>query len=437
MITKVYDRRLTEIYLFLSLASSMTLLISLSLFLGTTALYNHGFFIASLVAGNFLFWQFGLMYSMKIVTKYLPHIFLFQSLCFSGMALELHEFSFLFACVIPAFSSFFVYLYKGNRYKGIVLSVIPFLAYLILNHLFRESWQNDVLSLEGIVLAFVTFWIVGMGFLGAYDGKKFMLSKIFSKEFLNYSFGESDKLNNQQEFKQRLFFHDLINQTHGINLYLSYKSSSGIGLNSKECQALEREVKMLQSLVKDHFEFRHKNLGSTYKYVSFKEIKEALPSIVEHFLPDHKVRCEINYMGLISDDQPDSVIQSCYVHQAGFIRIMTNLIKNVSDNGSNDVEINLKYDESGLTIVVMNKIFKLKQDGNNLSENLRNIILDESKIRNRASDYDEIENIGLESVSHLTESLGGKFTCNLDGDFWVTKVFLPVPERYKKGLKAA
>ena len=66
------------------------------------------------------------------------------------------------------------------------------------------------------------------------------------------------------DLKDRLFFHDVVNQTHGLLLFLMHKEVNKEGLEFEEVQMIEKEIRTLQSLLQDHYNFKHKNLVKTY-----------------------------------------------------------------------------------------------------------------------------------------------------------------------------
>jgi hypothetical protein len=68
---------------------------------------------------------------------------------------------------------------------------------------------------------------------------------------------------NEGDLKEKLFFHDIINQTHGLLLFFGQKELSQESIEGHELKMLASEIKTLQSLIRDHYNFRHKNLSQT------------------------------------------------------------------------------------------------------------------------------------------------------------------------------
>ena len=218
----------------------------------------------------------------------------------------------------------------------------------------------------------------------------------------------------------RLFFHDIINQTHGISLFLQNKMDGKREMSVFETKSLQREIKTIQTLITDHFGLRHKNLTAIYDYVPFEFAKESIDSLIQSFLGDESFNVNCIYSGSLEEINEGETSDN-YVHFPTFYRVMTNIIKNISEAQSKSVVFIFSYEEKGLNITVKNKINTEIADNNNIAEILNQKIssLDE----NRSS------GLGLESVAKLVDSIGGDFSFGQKDNFWITKIFLPAPER--------
>jgi signal transduction histidine kinase len=196
-----------------------------------------------------------------------------------------------------------------------------------------------------------------------------------------------------------------------------------LGLTVEESQAVYNEIRLIQSLIKDHFGFVHKNLSNSYEYVSLEFARKGVESLVRSYLPKHLVKCNFVYMGTPAD---------CVIHYPSFSRILTNLIKNIADHSATEVEIVFAAEKNALNFFIKNKVLKLKNERLRLAEDLGSIILSERSTATAGN------GLGLESVAFLTEKLGGTFQFLLEGDYWVTKVVLPcAPAVSKSPLKKA
>ena len=228
------------------------------------------------------------------------------------------------------------------------------------------------------------------------------------------------------ENNERLFFHDLVNQTHGINLFLDYRICSGVGLEAAETKELYHEMKSLQSLIKDHYNFKHKNLINTYDVVTFDFAHRSMTHLIHCYLPSHQAETSFEYKGKISMGTPQETRDQCLVHYPTFLRIVTNLVKNISEENSTEVKFVFNYDEDGLHIDVRNKVFTLDKESGDLVHNLQEFILGENPRKLKGE-----RGLGLESVHTLCVQNGGEFNFELDDNgFWMNHVFLPHPHKH-------
>ena len=69
------------------------------------------------------------------------------------------------------------------------------------------------------------------------------------------------KTEDQDEIN-KLFFHDLVNKTHGMKLFLKNRIEQKKGMSEGDLKELVNEVESLQLLIKDHFKEHHKNWRS-------------------------------------------------------------------------------------------------------------------------------------------------------------------------------
>lgn len=236
----------------------------------------------------------------------------------------------------------------------------------------------------------------------------------------------------EQDKRERLFFHDIINLTHGLILFFNQRQSSNKGIDKEEIPMLEKEIRTLQSLIKDHYHYKHKNLSSTYDWVSFSVAEMALNGLIQTYLPDQKTKTFIKREGLISYERSLSERENAVIYFPVFYRIMNNLIKNMAEAGTNEVHFYFNYFENGLLIETKNRITS-KIDQKKMAEELSRLILEENFEEQKSPENSGI-GLGLESVHHLSSELGGRFDFEIVDDFWINKITLPVPP---KDLKKA
>lgn len=227
-------------------------------------------------------------------------------------------------------------------------------------------------------------------------------------EGLVFSFKKKPFQNSEDssDLKERLFFHDVINQTHGLLLFLNHKEISGESVDKEEIQMIEKEIKTLQSLIRDHFNYKHKNLVQTYDWVPFSYAKLAFTNLSQTYFQDTTVNATFTIVG--SHVEEDLIYYPC------FYRILNNLIKNISESQCSKVEFKFVLDEVGLTVITRNQLKKCSAES---SESLAQVILSEK--------VSTIEGIGLDSIHHLAEENGGLFSFEIENNTWINKLFLP------------
>lgn len=197
---------------------------------------------------------------------------------------------------------------------------------------------------------------------------------------------------------ERLFFHDIINLTHGLLLFLSNKKKSGRGIEIHEMAAIEQEVKTLQLMLKDHYQMKHKNLNEDSDWLTLKDIKPALSGLLETYLGHKQIPYSLN-LQLEAENK--------LVYLPAFYRIMNNLIKNMSEADTTHAQIDLLYEKGQLLIETKNKVVRK----NNADKNTRSL-----------------EGLGLESIRLLALENGGSFSHESVNQLWCNHIRLPLKE---------
>jgi len=220
------------------------------------------------------------------------------------------------------------------------------------------------------------------------------------------SSSKENNLEDPKDLKEQLFFHDLINQTHGLLLFLNSKMMSGKDIDQSEVMMMEKEIKTLQSLIRDHYNFKHKNLVQTYDWVPFSYAKLAFGHLCQTYLLNVEVKTVFEITA--SDDD--------LIHYPSFYRIMNNLIKNISESHCTHVDFLFMCSYAGLKIETKNVMNVRK--GDHSSEYLAQVILNEK--------VTPIKSLGLDSIHHMAEDNGGHFSFEIKDNHWINKIFLPV-----------
>jgi signal transduction histidine kinase len=197
--------------------------------------------------------------------------------------------------------------------------------------------------------------------------------------------------NENKNNKDRFFFHDLINQTHGISLYLEEKHS----LDNTEISALKNEIKILESLIQNHFGFKHKNLEPNILHETYEKqsqsIQEAILKFSKIFHLKFKIQLDLNCL-----QEEVRMIEKVPLY-----RILNNLIKNIAEAKATQADFLFEFRIDGLNITTVNKIVDQK------TTSMPN------------------EGLGLLSMAALADEAGGFYQYEIHENDWVNLVYLP------------
>lgn len=216
--------------------------------------------------------------------------------------------------------------------------------------------------------------------------------------------------------KERLFFHDVINHTHGLLLFLNQKESLNKGLSASEVEMVQKEIKALQSILRDQFSFQHKNLTLTHDWVTFESAYRSIKTMITTYFTEAEIKFEMVFKGDIALENPAEVQDRCLLYYPAFYRIMNNLIKNMSEAQASVIKFSFNLSESGLFIETENAMKAALQK--DLSEYLSRVILNENT--------QFFKGQGLDSIDYTANSIGGSFSFEIHNQIWINKIFLPV-----------
>ncbi|MCK5882623.1 MAG: GHKL domain-containing protein [Bacteriovoracaceae bacterium] len=420
MASKIKSYSSMDFYLFASLSISLVIWASLY-FMGSRD-WGNSFFATSFVVGSFYYFSKGVGHGdLFKESRYYSILFIFQIISLVGIGLQEQIVGAIYLSLIPScmghyHSMVFEGISRFDRTRtGLGFFIVPVLGVAI----FESSFDGNLLfGQEGIFLTTFLCWSVMTIYTGAgiFKGKKLNLPHLFNGENR-----VAPKVDRGQE--DRLFFHDVINQTHGMNLMLGNRISKGVGINASECRDLMGEIRVVQAQIKDHYKFTHKNLVNNYEFVSFEFAKRWIERTVSSFLPSGLVDSTFVYNGYVADDASYDEKKLAVIHYPSFSRILTNMIKNISEVKAYDVHLEFDFDDSGMILTVKNKVFDQNQNAVNLEHKLRESILNSERnpvLKNELG-------LGLESISALCKEQGGEFNFYLEDGYWVNKVYLPSP----------
>ncbi|MCO4794092.1 MAG: hypothetical protein KC493_10285 [Bacteriovoracaceae bacterium] len=381
--------------------------------------FHQNFFLTGLMLGNLYFYYFG--YGLVGASRLFvfPVYYLFQTLTLVGASFEQSSIGPLYLCLIPCAAGLYHFISRDlsfnqdNFLKGASLGAISLLMFLT----FNSITKSELISLkETVFVGGFVFWFSGVIFWGirmAFKENRSLIHNVLKKQ---HAINLNDK-----ESKDRYFFHDLINMTHGLNLFLGQKLSGGNSLDYNEVKSLRNEIKMIQSLIKDHFQLGHKNLFGTYEFVSFNFAKESIIKLVRSYLPEHLVETHFIFKGSISDTTSFEESEKSIIHFPSFYRIINNLVKNMAEDKTTEVEFVFDYTDKGLSVTAKSKVFKLGDNHENLAKDLSDIIMGTDQF----SPDDKAFGLGLKSIANLCDEQQGEFSFNIEDGFWVNRVFLP------------
>ncbi len=412
---------LIDLYLLLSFG--VALMLWFGMWLTRPDFLPHSFFLSTFVAINFFGFSHGLGLGQALAeSKTFGGLLLTQFALLIGAALEYDSTALVFMAVLPCLAACYAMLAGERNLKGGVFAkdLIPPLVgvgcYLGFVAVYRGlEWRTiDLLALSGFV-----FWTLGTLYWGSVMLKREHKSLIGS--LLRRSRHEKGRwrLEEQQKRDERLFFHDVINHTHGLNLFLQQKVSANDVIVAEEIGALMGEVKALQSLVADHFGYKHKNLLSTLEWVEIDYAMASFHRLVHTLIPsDVEIRFEQS--GLLDRARHDRSRLEFEIHYPTFLRVCTNLVKNIAEQRPRVADFSFEAHAHALCMRFKNKMGRLHETSRDLEHALSYTIL--------AADHSdhEREQLGLESVQVLCAEHGGHFDFAIDNGEWVAQVELPM-----------
>ena len=242
---------------------------------------------------------------------------------------------------------------------------------------------------------------------------------------------------------RRLFYHDMMNQIHGLSLFLNQKLVAHQSLSADEVNAVLSEVKLMQAMLEEHFGLAHKqNRGD--KDVPFTLLQDNIVRLINTYLPPHIFQTKISFLGGLAANSAHFVGDKMRLPPTSFFRIITNLAKNMAEHNSDEAQFTFDYRPEGFYIIAQNHLKSLWQ-ASDVAQELGEIILHESSATTppgvMASSAHQEQTLrpglGLESITRLCESWGGQFIFGRQGEFWLAQIFIPASELGLAGPKAA
>lgn len=230
----------------------------------------------------------------------------------------------------------------------------------------------------------------------------------------------------EQVESQQLFVHDLVNAVHGLQLYIDTKlAGSKRNLTQYELAQIQLDLKSIKSLIKDYYHIEHKNLYNTFQWVDRDMVRNCAQNLTENFLASHVKEYDLEF-------ELDDFDCDFSLHLPSFIRIYSNLVKNIAEKKSSQAHIKIFVDKNFLVVETKNSLSQLQARDQNLAQQLAQAItLGQSESLTRAT-----EAKGLLSTHRLSHSQGGSFHFWISDDYWCNRVLLPLKKMQKLDQKA-
>lgn len=334
-----------------------------------------------------------------VLSKELINFFLFQYCLLLGMCFELQLKELILMASLPVVSALYAinshpfWRQEEKRLKAYGVVFVVFCSLPL--PLYSLSFPMDpAISLGWCYGAFFS-WQLGLFFLASVDGKR-----------------------DGEPWQERYFFHDAINLTHGLTLFLRGRLTKGEGISPQEVEDVLGEVRSWQNLLQNYFGMGHKNIKSDESQ-NLGEIIQEMNRVISFFNDDSDIEIFSHYSGRLEDHSKGHYLKQIDFPSSPLLRIFTNLLKNSLEAGSMRVEIVHGLNDFNYTLMVKNEIMAPPRKSYELAKILENQISNQSQKAPLVAGY------GLEAIDSLVQNLGGKFHFTLEGQVWKSEVVIP------------
>ena len=398
-----------ELYKFTSFLSSIFLW--LSLYYIEDNFFSKAHFSTLLLVGNYFFYTRTESLSEYInETNGYIYFFVFQFMCLIGMSYAHDSNDFFYLSTIPLMMScyYITFVKKDtnlNRDSSIYLYSFTFCILIIVEGYKKGNIYTAFEAIGLITFILWSFSTIIFAFNIYQNDKKNFIKKLLNKvNTKTVDYNKSD----------RMFFHDFINHTHSLLLFLRSKSGKA-QMSDDDIQSLVNEVKLMQETFHQHYGFSHKNINNSREFVPFHMAMGRVYQLIDSFfINDEKV--DISFEGLLENSNLEN-IRECTVNIIAFHRVVTNLLKNSHEATSDHIALNFDYQEDGLHFTIRNRLNRFNQNKMSLDKDLGIYILN--------SDQKSSDHLGLESIERVCEEAGGSFKFQVLNGYWCSECFLP------------
>ena len=376
-----------------------------------------------LVANYFIYTRTeGLSFYLNETDFYL-YYFVFQMMCLIGVSYSHQSPDFLYMAILPIMMT----VYHKTMVKNELNLKKDFFLYayssIFCMLLIVEGYRKGSIYTAPEAISLLTFFLWSFSSLvfGFYmyqkDRRKFLKSVLKKSVNNNVNSNKNDKM----------FFHDFINHTHSLLLYLRSKRDDEY-ITRDEVQNLIHEVKLMQETLHQHYGFTHKNIKSGGQFVPFHMAMARVYQLIEAFF-DKEEKIDIKFLGHIKNSGSIEKIRECTIDFIAFHRVITNLLKNAHEAGSDHIECIFDYKDDGLHFTISNSLDRFSQNKMSLDRDLGIHIL--------SSQSSSSDHLGLESITRVCEDAGGTFEFRLVSGRWISNCFLPSKEYMSEYFKTS
>ena len=194
--------------------------------------------------------------------------------------------------------------------------------------------------------------------------------------------------------KDRLFFHDLINHTHSMLLFVEQKIACGQVVSSQELLLLQEELSLMQLMIVDFFQQEHQSINQDLM-MPLKKFYILIQGLFRKYFKDN---ISLHIHG-------DIIWQESWaISHLSAYRIFTNLIKNIAEASPKKVEFSFSIENNQLHCIVLNDFEDKVKDGG--------------------------EGVGLHSIEASVLDINGKYYHDVDYSLKCWKTVLIFPLQY-------
>ena len=315
--------------------------------------WANGLFLALMLVGNL--WFLPVFTKTFFYPKAMWWFFLGQVVGLMGTGVLAKNPLFFALAVIPLNFAYYNF-FAAEQVQDASLRRWPLFAVLAV--MLTATWGRSVVTMDatsGLLLAVLILWAI----LPAWP--------------LAWHKGKVHLATDKSPHLQRLFYHDMVNQIHGLSLFLNQKLVAQQSLSAEEVNAVLSEVKLMQAMLQEHFKLGHRQNIADHQ-VPFTVLQDNLVRLIHTYLPRHIFQTKIEFAGGLAADSAAFMGDKIMLPPTSFFRIITNLAKNMAEHNSDRAQFRFAFNEEGLVILAQNHLKSL-WEAEDVAQELGEIIL--------------------------------------------------------------